>query len=97
MSRKSAIVTVTENTLLVVNNEPLKSLRIFPNPTSTVINLRDIIGFVDRIEIYSITGQQVKRIESNFNKINAKTIEAGVYFSKISNKGQQKIIKFIKE
>ena len=97
MSRKSAIVTVTENTLLVVNNEPLKSLSTFPSPTSTVIDLLGNIEFVDRIEIYSITGQQVKRIESNFNKINAKTIEAGVYFSKISNKGQQKIIKFIKE
>lgn len=96
MSRKFAIVSVTENTLLVVKNEPLKSLRIFPNPTSTVINLRGNIGFVDKIEIYSITGQQVKRIESNFSEIDVKTIETDVYFLKISNKEQQKIIKFIK-
>ncbi|WP_339614325.1 T9SS type A sorting domain-containing protein [uncultured Winogradskyella sp.] len=91
---RSAVVDVV---LSVININKLDALHIYPNPTSDFIYLKGNTTLVERIDLFSIAGQKIKSIKSNFEEIDVKMIEAGVYFLKISNKKQQKIIKFIKE
>ncbi len=85
------------NVLNVEDSYRLSEISIYPNPASNILNILGNTASIDKIDVFSITGQQIKSLASNFERIDVEAIESGVYFLKISNNNQQKIIKFIKE
>jgi hypothetical protein len=71
------------------------SLRSYPNPTSGIVTVEDAsIQAGEKIEIYDINGQLVKRFSATKNQttIDISALQRGTYILKINNK-QVKIIK----
>ena len=75
----------------IINNS---NIQIFPNPARTVLNVE--LENVSLIEIYSTTGQLVKRIK-NSNTINVEDISSGVLIIKVYNDKGIYSSRFIKE
>lgn len=78
-------INVTSNGVLTSNSNisgKLSTIEIYPNP---VISELTIIADSKIIEmkIYNITGQMVKRFNSNSNKIDVSDLSEGIYFLKM--------------
>ena len=78
--------TLEEDLILVARfsgygiEEPsIESMEIYPNPTNGVA-LVETVG-IEKVEVYSVTGQLVK--ESKENVIDLSTLEAGTYILKV--------------
>ncbi len=73
-------------------------LMIYPNPTSTTLNLKftnDLNGLVD-VKIFSVLGKQV--ITKNaLNSIDVSALQAGTYFIKIKNANKVYNTVFVKK
>lgn len=66
------------------------SLKVYPNPSSTQINLSQS-GEV--IQIYNINGQLIEQLPPNSNSINISSYTKGQYLIKVDNT----VLKFIKD
>jgi len=75
-------------TSLGVDDELLaKGLKLYPNPVSDILSVESKLA-LKKIEIYSILGQKVKEIHSNFNSISTSHLSTGIFLIKIySEKG----------
>lgn len=86
------------NVTMGVKNAILhKTVSLYPNPVSDVLNInnesgRDITG----IEVYSVNGVLVKQAQSG-NSINVADLQSGIYFVKIQLSSQVLNYKFIKK
>lgn len=69
------------------------SIRVYPNPTSEFLAI-DTDTPIDRVEIYSILGEKVKDVQTNFKTIPFYDLSEGVYIVKIAT-GNQSILKRI--
>ena len=85
------------NVLNIEDNILDSDLSIYPNPATTKIFIKGNIDSIEFIELYTIAGQIVIRLDTNYHEINISDIESGVYFFKIVNAVEQKILKFIKQ
>lgn len=56
---------------------------LYPNPASDIIYLSGDIDNLDRIEVFSISGQLVKTLSSNMASINLSGLQDGVYLFKM--------------
>jgi hypothetical protein len=86
-----------QSALDVINNE-IKTLALYPNPTSGSFTIN---GLVSKVEIYSITGQLVKSFESitaeNY-QFNVNDLNRGVYLVKMFDfNNNTKITKLLKQ
>ncbi|MDN3493266.1 T9SS type A sorting domain-containing protein [Winogradskyella bathintestinalis] len=69
-------------------------VKIFPNPTSSVLNIQTN-KIIDVIEIYDVFGKRIS--QTNQKTINTSHLSSGIYMIKISNiEGQSETKKFIK-
>jgi len=101
----SSISTQTISATLGLENFSSEAnIKVFPNPTSGIINITTSkqIGGDFQIEIYSILGKKIELnnvVSEEFNKrINIESLANGIYFLKIiDNENQFGIVKFIKE
>jgi hypothetical protein len=66
-SSSSEVITVADGTQ-----------RIFPNPTSGILNIDGLTGPA-RVKVYSLQGQLLKAIEQVKNTIDISDLPAGVY------------------
>lgn len=83
----SATVTVTESTLSATDVAHL-GLEIFPNPVGEQLFIKGAVGLIDQIEIYSIHGQLLREVQSNFKRIDVATLQPAIYYIKVfSEKG----------
>ena len=62
-----------------VDENSVVSIDVYPNPTNGLICI-DVEG-LDRVEVYSITGQFIKEFKSN--EIDITCLEAGTYILKV--------------
>ena len=78
-------VTIDCAVLSVDDNQiAQKTGRMFPNPTSSFINLKDIKGFKNAT-IYNVSGQLIQTIDNidSSIKVDVRELKSGVYFVKI--------------
>ena len=75
---------------LIENNNEMKKIIIFPNPTNDIVNIE---GEFDFIEIYTIEGKLIKTLIEN--KIDLTNYNSGVYLFKIKG-DYNKTFKIIK-
>jgi len=82
---------------ITLGTEKIASIdvRFYPNPTNDILKVTSNEP-LNTIEFYSITGQKIKEISSNFEVISTKDLSSGIYIVKaLSDKGSltKKLIK----
>ncbi len=84
---------ILESNSLSVNDIQNKKFQIYPNPTSSVINLSQNLS---EIKIFNTTGQILKSIEKS-NKIDVSKLPNGIYIlNGVTDSGEKMTTKFIK-
>ena len=73
-----------------------QSLSFYPNPVHDFLTIESNIPLT-KVEIYSILGNKVKDINSNFNSIPMDALSTGIYIVRIQSKNGYVIKKLIKE
>ncbi len=61
-----------------------RAVKVYPNPVSDVLNISSV-GTINRIEMFSILGENVLQQMSNTKQINVKGLRSGVYVLKVFN------------
>ncbi|WP_271855350.1 T9SS type A sorting domain-containing protein [Patiriisocius marinus] len=87
------------NQLLNTNEQQLENVALYPNPVKNELSIKTV-AVIERLEIYSITGQLVKQQTLFTDKVsfNTEDLIVGVYFVKITtNEGLVSTHKIIKE
>ena len=67
------------------------SIKVYPNPTTGIINIKDAINYKE-IKIYSITGLKVKSFNAN-DVIDISNLANGLYFLQTDNGYNIKVLK----
>ena len=82
---------------LGVDDEILsEGLKLYPNPVSDILIIDSKIE-IKKIEIYSILGQRVKEINSDFNSISTNQLSRGIFLIKIYSEKGISVRKLIKQ
>jgi hypothetical protein len=84
----------------VLSNEDFdsNSISIYPNPTSSVLNISNTNNFeIKNISVTDINGRVVKNQTSSLTRINVSDLNAGVYFVTIEAAEGKTTKKFIKQ
>jgi hypothetical protein len=73
------------------------TMEVFPNPVHDILKIKNDIGDISNVEVYSITGKLLLSIGNNPKEINLENFDAGMYFVKITtNDGTNQSFKIIK-
>ncbi len=93
------VITVEEgSTILGLSDDLVSNLIMYPNPTSTVLNLSSIEGFdAASYSIFDVQGKRVKHASLKENTIDVSALANGSYFLKVSDAFNTKTQKFIKK
>jgi hypothetical protein len=91
-------ISIVPTSSLSISNLAKFNFNTYPNPAKDYINLSAAKN-IDKIEIYSLLGQQVKSIPLNSNsaKVNVSGLSKGVYLVKTFIEDAVGTYKFIKE
>ena len=97
----NAIVVVREEVLSVEDNVLDVSIRVFPNPTSDVLNISSRgMSNSFTVNVYSITGQIVNRVDfaNDNNTLDVTNLSDGVYLLEFidATNGATAVKRFIK-
>jgi hypothetical protein len=74
-------------------------LKIYPNPTSSILNLEITNKAVERLTIRDVKGSKVRVINMSekFSSIDISDLENGLYFLQVEGQGLNQFRKFIKQ
>lgn len=72
--------------------------RVYPNPTSDILNLSHT-GNINSVEVFNLLGQQVfaKAVNQNEYVLNMSDLPAGTYLIRLSSEGASKTVKVLKK
>ncbi|WP_046759275.1 T9SS type A sorting domain-containing protein [Kordia jejudonensis] len=84
------------NTLSVAEKR-IENLLVYPNPTTDFINISTNDAQIEKVEIYSTSGQLVISKNNNLEKIALNSLKTGVYLMKIYAKKGSKTVKLLKQ
>ena len=86
------------NTTLSTDNLSFKNnLLLYPNPVSNIFRIESKNVQISKVEIYTLSGKQIKEINSNFNHIEFDNLTTGMYLVKIHTKEGVHTRKIIKK
>jgi hypothetical protein len=103
-----AILGISGFTLTIIDNDSTvgvsdvsfeKNVRIYPNPTLNVLNVKSDNDMLDAF-ITNITGAVVigkLNLEKGMNTVDVSMLNAGMYFIHLTNGADSAILKFIKQ
>lgn len=100
--RRASLLTSTvwQDTNAVTEVSPLSSVKLYPNPASTVLTISaNTTDLPDAYVVYNSIGQQVAAGSVNGNallNINVSAYANGVYFIKVAQGAKVKTLKFVK-
>lgn len=85
------------NNTLATDEFENQKIVLFPNPTEGIFSIQSNKSIIKSVELYDTVGKKVEHFKSNFNYVDIKNLNSGIYFCKIidtENKiNYQKIIK----
>ena len=87
----------TETPVSIKESSTKENISIYPIPTSNQLTLSGTYSFINKIEIYDITGKPIKSINHNTNIVNVSDLSDGVYFIKVISSESRYSQKFIKK
>ncbi len=89
--------------ILTVNAQTLSTetvstdgVTIYPNPATDFINIKGV-RHLKQVNIFSVDGQLVKSVATNFSRINVSFLNSGFYILQVNDEAKSKMIKFIKD
>lgn len=93
----SLIISGMENVVLGTPSNEFAQTSIYPNPTSSELNVKAITQ-ISTIEIMNVLGQSmgVYEVNSNSTKLNIAHLNSGTYFVRVTIDNASKVYKFIK-
>ncbi len=86
--------SVTSKRKSNINNE--EGIKIFPNPTSGIINLKNI-EFISSISIFNLKGGNIRVLDHPSNQIDITDLPKGIYFLSLKLDEGYKIEKIVLE
>jgi len=90
-------VSVKTTNTLAVSDVNKKSVSIYPNPTTEVLNL-NVNAKVNSADIYDLSGKLVRNVTvASDNKVNVKDLRNGTYVLKVNTEAGSTSHKFIKK
>ncbi len=95
---KDDIATYSEDcqAILGVDDEILtEGLNLYPNPVDYMLSIRSKLP-LEKVEIYSILGQKIKEVNSDFNSISTDLLSNGIYMIRIYSEKGVTVRKLIK-
>ncbi len=99
-NRTTAVITINDNdTLVGINANTKAGISVYPNPAHGFVNIKTV-ETITKIQVINAIGQIVlekTNINNNFNSIELKTIESGVYTILVSTENGIIASKFIKQ
>jgi hypothetical protein len=79
----------TECLLSINDNFNNSNINVYPNPVEGILTINNINTInVEKIDIFSVSGQKVKTTTSEFDKIDFQSFESGIYFLYIQSDKQ---------
>lgn len=94
-SQNTNEVTLTVQNTVSVEDDLLKTIGIYPNPTNDLINIKTENSIViNAIKIFSLEGKLLKTYNNNLNQLSIKNLSFGLYFLTIET-GKGSVIKKI--
>lgn len=91
-------LTMSENSLSTVGASYINNLKIYPNPTTGIFNVKcDTV--LNAIVVYNVSGQKLDEIGGSFNEkaIDLTSYAEGFYFIKVSSENASKVLKVCKK
>jgi hypothetical protein len=92
--------SITFNQITTLNNADLtlnEKVRIYPNPTSSILNI-ELSGIkIDKIIISDVLGKTMFEQTQNTNQVNVGNLAAGIYIVKVFSDNKISQAKFLKE
>jgi hypothetical protein len=86
-------ITTLDTANLALN----ENVKIYPNPTSAIINLEFFDITIDKIVIYDVLGKAMIEQTHNTNQVNVENLAAGIYIVKAFADNEMLKAKFVKE
>ena len=81
--------------ILDVNEEVLdNSIKFYPNPVATILTI-DSKTPLKKVEIFSVLGQKVKEIDSDFKSISLENLSKGVYTVRVVTTEGKSMLKIL--
>ncbi|MCL6294526.1 T9SS type A sorting domain-containing protein [Jejuia spongiicola] len=93
----STTFTFSCSTLSNTDITSLNAFRLYPNPAKDKVYIKGDISQLIGVEIYTMTGQLVKRLDENFETLDVSDLESAVYFVNLFSSNGQKTIRLVKE
>ncbi|HET8838178.1 MAG TPA: T9SS type A sorting domain-containing protein [Flavobacteriaceae bacterium] len=71
-----------------------KEINLFPNPTTGILNISKERG-IQKVEVFSLTGEQLIQQKGNLKTIDLGALQHGIYFVELTGENGTKLIKKI--
>jgi len=84
-------------TILGIEDNNIKDFSIYPNPTSTILNMNTKNIEIIKIEIYDVLGKKVLVTKGNTTQIDISNLDSGLYLVNIQTKQGVLVKKIVKE
>ena len=81
---------------LNINTATLDSIILYPNPVNNIVYLKGNLDDLTQIDIISISGQLIKTINSNFNKIDVSELDTAIYLLKFYSSQRTTVKRLVK-
>lgn len=92
-----AALDSSEATLSNKDFELLTGISLYPNPTKNIIYTKGDISRLKSIDVYSVFGQHMMQIDTNFDEINMSKLQSSLYFIKLNTENASVTYKVVKE
>jgi hypothetical protein len=89
----------TSETNLSVNDIDLASIKVFPNPTNSIWNIKTSNHVISSVKVFDVLGKNIISLSPNSNNfsIDSNNLKAGLYFAQISTlEGKTSSIKLVR-
>ncbi|MGE4515204.1 MAG: T9SS type A sorting domain-containing protein [Chryseobacterium sp.] len=85
------------STLAVNDNAKINAdIKVYPNPVKDVLNI-NADKKLSGIEIFSLSGQLLKKIDEDVKQVNVSDLKKGVYLLKVKSDGKDQSFKIVKD
>lgn len=81
---------------ITANDFTNENLKVFPNPSTDLIDINHNFKNLKSIEILNLNGQKIKEILASSTKVDIKFLPTGTYILKLTGENESKTLTFIK-
>lgn len=84
-------------TLLDIEENGIPQFRLYPNPVIDYLSINTLDIYIDKVEIYDISGRLFKTVSEEFNQIDLREFNKGIFIIRIYSQSSINSVKVIKK